>query len=187
VLGEEPNIASNDESTILCVVGGGQDGFELAETFAKTPMPNGKRGVVITGPFMPKDLQLTLHQLAKQNGRIEIIDRLVETDDYMRSASRVVAMGGYNTVTSILSFGKPSLIVPRMVPRQEQWIRAQRLANLGMITAVQPQSLNSQRLSAWLRSDCVPTPTSNCIDLCGLNRISQRVGQWVNQLGCSLV
>lgn len=39
-----------------------------------------------------------------------------------------------------------------MVPRQEQWIRAQRLANRGMINAVQPQSLISQRLSVWLRS-----------------------------------
>ena len=181
----ELNFAVDDNSTILCVVGGGQDGFELAETFAKTPMPSGKRGVVITGPFMPKEHQQKLHKLAMQNGRIEIIDRLVETDDYLRTASRVVAMGGYNTVTSILSYGKPALIVPRMVPRQEQWIRAQRLAKLGLITAVPPQSLSSQRLSKWLTSNCVPAPTSNCIDLYGLNRISQRVGQWVNQLGCS--
>ena len=40
------------------------------------------------------------------------------------AADVVVCMGGYNTVCEILSQGKPSLIIPREQPRQEQLIRA---------------------------------------------------------------
>ena len=166
----------------LCVVGGGQDGFALAETFVKATMPSGWRGVIITGPFMPKEHQQKLHRLAQENKHVEIIDRLVETDEYLRQARRVVAMGGYNTVTSILSFGKASMIVPRMVPRQEQWIRAERLAQLGWITAVRPETLSHACISQWLGAEEVPVPDSSCVDLLGLNRISERVGQWADKL-----
>lgn len=166
----------------LCVVGGGQDGFQLAEAFVQATMPAGWQGIVITGPFMPKDHQQRLHQQARANGSIEVIDHLVETDEYLQSAERVIAMGGYNTVTSVLSFRKASLIVPRMVPRQEQWIRAQRLAKLGWISVLTPPELNSLQLSNWLHRDVVPQPSSESVDLLGLERISQRVNQWSRQL-----
>lgn len=166
----------------LCVVGGGQDGFQLAEAFVQATMPKGWQGIVITGPFMPKDHQQRLHQLAQANGSIEVIDHLVETDEYLQSAERVIAMGGYNTVTSVLSFRKASLIVPRMVPRQEQWIRAQRLAKLGWISVLTPPELDSMQLSSWLHRDVVPQPNSESVDLLGLDRISQRVNQWSRQL-----
>ncbi len=130
---------------------------------------------------MPKADLHQLHQLAAANGRVEIIDRLVETDDYMRTADRVIAMGGYNTVTSILSFNKPALIVPRVTPRQEQWIRAERLANRGWVSVIKPQDLDHQQLNDWLQTSTVPQPESHAIDLHGLSRISQRVNHWTSQ------
>ena len=51
----------------------------------------------------------------------------------MARAGGVVAMGGYNTFCEILSFDKPALIVPRTAPRLEQFIRAQRAAELGLV------------------------------------------------------
>ena len=51
----------------------------------------------------------------------------------MARAAGVVAMGGYNTFCEILSFDKPALIVPRTTPRLEQFIRAQRAAELGLV------------------------------------------------------
>ncbi len=174
--------APPESPVALCVVGGGQDGFQLAESFVQATMPKGWKGIVITGPFMPKDHQQRLHQLARANGAIEVIDRLVETDEYLQKAERVIAMGGYNTVTSILSFRKASMIVPRMIPRQEQWIRAERLAKLGWISVLTPPELDSSRLSNWLHRDVVPQPNSESVDLLGLDRISQRVTQWSRQL-----
>jgi predicted glycosyltransferase len=42
-------------------------------------------------------------------------------------------MGGYNTFCEVLSFDKRAVIVPRMVPRLEQWIRASRAEELGLV------------------------------------------------------
>lgn len=176
------NEADNSKTKqVLCVVGGGQDGFGLAKSFVQAPLPTGYHGVIITGPFMPKEEQLELRSLVEGNPRLEVIDRLVETDDYLRMADRVVAMGGYNTITSVLSFHKAALIVPRISPRQEQWIRAERLAQRGWITVVSPLDCNSERLQEWMHSEIVPHPMPNTVDLQGLNRISQRVNEWAAQ------
>jgi predicted glycosyltransferase len=50
-----------------------------------------------------------------------------------QNAIGVVAMGGYNTFCEFLSFDKPALIVPRTEPRQEQLIRAERAAGMGLL------------------------------------------------------
>ena len=51
----------------------------------------------------------------------------------MERAVGVVAMGGYNTFCEILSFDKRALIVPRTKPRLEQFIRASRAQELGLV------------------------------------------------------
>ena len=43
-------------------------------------------------------------------------------------------MGGYNTFCEVLSLDKRALIVPRTEPRLEQFIRASRAAELGLIS-----------------------------------------------------
>ena len=181
-VGGQPSSSGSDANLpstpfALCVVGGGQDGFELAQAFVNSSLPTGLRGIVITGPFMPKPEVKLLRDIAALRGDIEIIDRMVETDDYMRQAERVVAMGGYNTVTSVLSFGKPALIVPRTRPRREQWIRADRLARRGWLTAIDPDHLDSQRMSEWLMNPSPLRPESGRVDLLGLSRIGSRVSQ----------
>ena len=57
-----------------------------------------------------------------------------QLESLMAKASGVVAMGGYNTFCEILSFDKKALIVPRMVPRLEQFIRASRAQELGLVS-----------------------------------------------------
>ena len=42
-------------------------------------------------------------------------------------------MGGYNTFCEVLSFDKRAVIVPRKTPRLEQWIRASRAEDLGLV------------------------------------------------------
>lgn len=42
-------------------------------------------------------------------------------------------MGGYNTFCEVLSFDKPAVIVPRTKPRLEQYIRAHRAEELGLV------------------------------------------------------
>jgi len=81
-------------------------------------------------------------------------------------------MGGYNTICEVLSFEKHALIVPRVHPEPEQWIRAQRLRDLGLIHVLHPDELSPAALSAWLARDLGPPPASRSrIDVGGLTRI----------------
>jgi len=159
----------------LCVVGGGQDGFELAKAFVLAGVPDGWLGVVITGPFMPVAQRGQLLQLAGQAPNMRVVDHLVESDYYLQHAQRVVSMGGYNSVTAILSFGKPALIVPRTVPRTEQWVRARRLEQSGWVTTLHPELLGPEPIRDWLHNPVVRAPTQGCVDLNGLERIHSRV------------
>jgi len=87
-------------------------------------------------------------------------------------ADRVIAMGGYNTCCEILSFEKHALIVPRVAPETEQWIRAQRLRDLGLVDVLHPDQLDARALSEWLARDPGPPPVvRDRIDLGGLTRI----------------
>jgi len=80
-------------------------------------------------------------------------------------------MGGYNTVCEILSFQKHGLIVPRVRPEPEQWIRARRLQELGLIDMLHPETLTARALTEWLARDLGPPPSRTRIDLGGLSRI----------------
>jgi predicted glycosyltransferase len=59
-------------------------------------------------------------------------------------------MGGYNTTCEILAHGKRALIVPRVRPRTEQLIRAQRLSRLGLIDLMHPDALSATGLTDWM-------------------------------------
>lgn len=166
---------AENEPLVLCVVGGGQDGFELAENFIRAGIPSGWRGIVITGPFMPEEQIQALHELLPKGGSMAIIDSLVEADAYIEHADRVVCMGGYNTVASILSFQKPALIVPRVRPREEQWIRATRLAAAGFTSCCHPDELTANAIRNWLETADVPKPQADGIDLHGLMAIESQV------------
>lgn len=163
----------------LCVVGGGQDGFQLARRFCQAIIPDGRRGVLLTGPFMPAHEKRQLQTLAAKNPAIEIVDRLVEGDLYLSKARRVIGMGGYNTVTGILSYSKPAMIVPRVRPRVEQWVRAERLAELGWVTCCHPDQLSAERISRWLAQELVSCPDRCDADLSGLQNIESAVNSWM--------
>ncbi len=49
------------------------------------------------------------------------------------AADCVVSMGGYNTMCEIVGAARPSLIIPRSVPREEQIIRARLFAARGLL------------------------------------------------------
>jgi predicted glycosyltransferase len=81
-------------------------------------------------------------------------------------------MGGYNTFCEILSFDKPALIVPRTAPRLEQWIRARRFAELGLVDMLGPEQFSPRGIGAWLASDRKPVAQAyEKIDFGGLDRI----------------
>lgn len=160
----------------LCMVGGGQDGAQLAEAFANAELPKGMSGVVVTGPYLPSETAARLKQQAAANSRLRVLDFVSEPCRLLQRADRVVTMGGYNTVSEILAFEKSALVVPRVSPRQEQWIRAQRFSELGLLDVLHPQQLDSAALSRWLARRPSPLPRARrLIDLDGARRLPRLV------------
>ncbi|GAB4162317.1 MAG: glycosyltransferase family protein [Roseiflexaceae bacterium] len=171
-----PGLGLPPERLLLCLVGGGQDGNELAEAFSQAELPRGCNGVIVTGPLMDPAVQARLHMAAAQNPRLRVLTYVAEPTRLIAQADRVVAMGGYNTVAELLSFERHSLIVPRVRPRREQLIRAERLADLGLVDLLHPDQLSPAALSEWLaRPHHQPTRVHGRINTTGLNRISQLV------------
>jgi predicted glycosyltransferase len=158
----------------LCLVGSGQDGAELAEAFVAAELPQGTNGVLVTGPCMPLDVRRRVQRAAAGRPGRRIVRFLSEPTRLVSRADRVIAMGGYNTICEVLSFRKPALIVPRVKPRREQLIRAERLQALGLVDLLHPADLTPGALSEWLANgDRRPALARRHIDLNGLTRVPQ--------------
>ncbi len=156
----------------LCLVGGGQDGARLARTFALTDMPTGMKGLIIAGPFMPESEKIALHHAVMGNRNVKVLEFFPEPALLIKYAASVVSMGGYNTTMEILSFGARALLVPRVKPRSEQLIRAERLQKLGLIDVMHPDRLDSCALERWLNNTgSRPVPASSILDMQGMKRI----------------
>jgi len=163
---------------VLCCVGGGQDGGRLAEAFAAAQLPPQTNGVLLTGPFMPREMQQRLRQCVAAQPRLRVLEFVREPALLLQQADRVIAMGGYNTVCEVLSFEKQALIVPRVRPRREQLIRAERLHELGLLDVLHPDQLSPSTLTEWLARDLGPLPRiHDRIDLSGLTRLPHLLGE----------
>jgi len=163
--------ATARQRLFLCAVGGGQDGGRLAQTFARADFPPDAVGVILSGPFMPGAVGEQIRAALRNRPQLHVLGFVSEPTPLVARADRIIAMGGYNTLCELLSFGKRALIVPRAGPRREQLIRAERFHALGLVEMVHPQDLSPDVLSDWFRQDPAPGPPARRVDLHGLDRI----------------
>ncbi len=128
-----------DEPYVLVTVGGGGDGdvlidWVLSAYETETDLP--LNALLVLGPFMPPDLRTSFRERISKLPQVKSVTFDSNIENLMDKASAVVAMGGYNTFCEILSMNKRTLIIPRTVPRLEQYIRATRAAELGLISVL---------------------------------------------------
>ena len=126
----------------LVTAGGGGDGYLLLESYLeglKLSEPDFD-SLVVTGPLMEEDDRLRLERLAKGT-RSRVVEFHADMESLIAGAGAVVAMGGYNTTTELLAANKPAVLVPRVEPRIEQLIRAERLSGLGLLDMLYPHDL----------------------------------------------
>jgi len=135
----------------LCTVGGGQDGLELADAFACSSAPSGVRRLVLVGPEMDGGGRRHLHERARRDPGLSVLDFAREPGHLVKRAGCLVTMGGYNTVCEALSFRKRALVVPRVTPRREQLIRAERFRDHGLLDVLHPHALAPDVLSSWVK------------------------------------
>ncbi|WP_135849405.1 glycosyltransferase family protein [Serinibacter arcticus] len=161
---------------VLCVLGGGSDGAELAEAFTRASMPAGHTGVLITGPHLPEHLRRAAKSRAARRSDLRVHTWREDLVRWYAGAAAVVAMGGYNTVCEVLATDRPLLVVPRTTPRAEQLVRAEAMAALGALEVRRPEDLTPTVLAADLhRIVAGPPPRRRGIDLDGLARIPDLV------------
>lgn len=141
---------SPQERLILVTPGGGEDGYQLINTYlsglALLPAHYNLKSLVICGSEMPQEQKKDLYQAAQKYPQVQIKEFTDDLISYIDAADAIVSMAGYNTACEILSLKKRAVIVPRIKPSKEQLIRAQRMAHLGLFKAIHPEHLNPQVL-----------------------------------------
>lgn len=165
---------------VLAQVGGGQDGAALALAFARTPLPRDHYGVLVTGPFMPAALRAELETLAVRNPKLTLLGFVKEPTLLLQHADKVIAMGGYNTTFEALSFAKPLLTVPRVEPRREQLVRAERLRAFGLLDLLHPDDLTPEALGDWLAQDG-GAPDAHTLDFGAMTRLPEALAELLGE------
>ncbi|WP_159952505.1 glycosyltransferase family protein [Rhizobium sp. 18065] len=180
---QDRSLHQPDGDYILVTTGGGGDGADLVEdviqAYQQDPTLTHK-ALIVLGPYMPAEQRIMFAKKGAAIPHIEVIEFDTRMEELIASSKAVVAMGGYNTYCEILSFDKPALIIPRVMPREEQLIRATRAAELGLIDMLRPEeSRDPKRLAAALQalpSRQPPSSNSAVLRLEGLNNITRMVG-----------
>jgi predicted glycosyltransferase len=139
-----------DGKTVLCMLGGGQDGLALADAFARTRFDAPLTGLLVTGPLMSPPRRAELAATAELNPRLRMVEFISNPLAAMQAAHSVITMGGYNSVCDVLSVGARALVVPRVLPRAEQLIRAERLAARGLIDMLHPDAATPDAMRHWM-------------------------------------
>lgn len=180
---------TRDDRLVLVTTGGGEDGFSLLRTYLQGLVAYGRhvswKSVVVTGPELAEPQQREVRRLVDGCAHTQVIEFTDQMMNYLQSADVVVSMGGYNTICEILSLRKRAVIVPRVQPVQEQRIRAERMARLGLFKTIHPAAMTQEILMGAVMAEveafetCPLAPAS--LDLDALPRISSVIQDLVWQ------
>jgi predicted glycosyltransferase len=171
---------------LLVTTGGGGDGETLVDWVLRAyehdpllPYP----ALLVLGPFMQPERQAEFMDRASRLKRVDAITFHGQLETLVSRAAAVVAMGGYNTFCEVLSLDKRALIVPRTAPRLEQYIRASRAAELGLISMLTDDgTYDPAVIAAALRALPRQNRPSEVVVpglLEGLQNVSRLVAPWI--------
>ncbi len=186
---KELNMKTN--TLIVVTVGGGGDGLNILSAYMEmlSLLRNHLSfdSLVVTGPLMSQEQLLHLQSYEMKGLPLTLIDFTPDMMSYLNAADLIISMGGYNTFCEILSLNKRAIIVPRVKPRLEQLIRAERFSDLGLVRMLHPDELSPERL--WKEVNCEikgggpVRPKDVGVDLNGAVNASRAIGQLVSKKG----
>lgn len=177
-----------DEPYLLVTTGGGGDGELLIDWVLRAyeadrniPYP----ALLVFGPFMAPRRREHFHKRVSRLAQVKAITFDPEVISLMAGAVGVVAMGGYNTFCEILTLDKRAIIVPRKKPRMEQYIRAARAQELGLVTMLtDEEDRDPERMASALHGLAAQNQPSDIVIpglLDGLDNIYRMVDAWLPQ------
>ena len=146
-------------------VGGGADGCSLLRAYL-TGLRQGLgppvHSTMVTGPLLPDQDRQEIAAMAVALPNVTVVDFDPDFAAVVRAADVVVCMGGYNSIVESVYFGKRPIVVPRVPGSEEQVLRAEGFARLGLATVVDPEPLSAaslwEAIDGELRAPPSPTP-----------------------------
>lgn len=174
------SLGVHDEPLVLVTGGGGEDGYELMTCYVQglAQLPKGSKikTLLICGPEMSESNRRRIRAAAAGYPGVTIQEFNNDMMGCMDAADLVVSMAGYNTICEILSVRKRAVVVPRARPVQEQWIRAERMARLGLLRAIHPDEVTPGKLMRTvveeLNGDNRGKSKPYEVDLDGMSRVA---------------
>jgi predicted glycosyltransferase len=171
---------------LLVTPGGGGDGEGLIEWVLRAyesnemlPYP----ALIVLGPFMQRERRADFLSRVAKLPRVEAITFDAHMEHLVQNAVGVLAMGGYNTFCEILTLDKRAIIVPRKRPRMEQYIRAHRAQQLGLVRMLEDDGIYDPAVMANALRNLPrqPQPSEIVIPglLEGLDNVDRLVQPWL--------
>ncbi|MBI2276825.1 MAG: glycosyltransferase [Dechloromonas sp.] len=146
----------DDQPLVLVTAGGGGDGYQMMDTYLRGLVTRPTRSfqtLLISGPEMSPAQREDIFALAERVGGVMVREFSDDMMSCMNAADVVISMGGYNTVCELLTLKKKTIIIPRVEPVAEQWIRAERMERLGLLRAIHPHTLTPELLIAAVEEE----------------------------------
>jgi predicted glycosyltransferase len=186
VIRQQLNVRS-DEKLVLVTSGGGGDGYRLVKTYleglAEFNAAGKIKSLIVSGPEMPREKRQEIFRAVKHLPHVQISEFTDDLASYMEAADAVICMGGYNTICEVLSLSKKAVVIPRVTPVEEQWIRARRMADFGLFITIHPDDLTALSLInavlEQLQSDTRSLPPVARLDLEALPCIGYSISNLV--------
>ncbi|NOS80042.1 MAG: hypothetical protein E8D46_00670 [Nitrospira sp.] len=156
---------ASDQPMILVSIGGGRVGYELVECALqasaqlRASLPH--RMMILTGPYMPEEQFQQLQQSAEGQEQVVIQRYTSDFLSYLQQASLSVSMAGYNTCMNLMATGSRAVVLPFTGGgNTEQTIRAEKLAQLGVVGLLSPSQLRPDYLAErMIQALQTPPPT----------------------------
>lgn len=180
----------DDGRLVLVTVGGGEDGCETLCSYLtglrEHPLNKEVWSLVVMGPEMSETDRARVLNLASHCHKVLIKNFTDDMMSYINAADVVISMGGYNSVCEILTLKKRAIIIPRVTPVLEQWIRAERMAKLGLFRVIHPEQLTPRGLIDMVRTELSASgpPVDDDIyraHLGGLDRVTECISSLLCQ------
>ena len=130
-------------------VGGGGDGCLFLRTYLAGLRDCSRAPVlsyVVTGPLLPEQDRDEIMDMTDSLPNVCVVDFDPDFAAVVRAADAVVCMGGYNSIVESVYFGKRPIVMPRVPGSEEQVLRAEGFARLGLATVVGPDPLDASAL-----------------------------------------
>ncbi len=169
-----------DPPMILASVGGGRFGHELLDCVAEASelledtIPHHIQ--MFSGPFAPDQVYDSLRLMAKHRSNLTVQRYTPDLLSYMARADLSISMAGYNTTLNVLQTGVRAMQLPFTGnDDQEQRLRSNRLADLGIITVIDPVDLKPTTFAAKVIETLTRIPKRAQFHLRGVEVTAARV------------